>query len=363
MKILVSAFACAPNAGSEGGVGWRWAVELSKLHEVVVVTDVTRREAIEAELAVRPIANLRFVFFRPRWLARVPLNSATAQLLYTAWQFSLLPFAKSLHRQQVFDLAWHITYSVFRHPSFLGFLGIPFIFGPLGGGEDAPFRLKKSIIGREKTREILRAIINKLALIDPFLWCAYARTTVILASTNDTRQALPWSFRKRAIVYPNLGVDSDVNTSIPTRGEDEPLRILFVGRLLGMKGVHLAIRAVSEVLRRKVLVEFTIVGQGSYEAELRRVAQAEGVAEHIRWFSHMPQQELFSLYQSMHCFLFPSLHDSGGSVVLEAQANGLPVICLGIGGPAALVAPEAAIVIDVPGLNEEAVVQGLADAI
>lgn len=363
MKILVSAFSCLPNVGSEGGVGWRWAIELAKFHEVVVITDVTRQEAIETELAVRPIANLRFFFFRPDWLARVPLNSTTAQLLYTAWQFTLLPFARSLHRHENFDLAMHLTYSVFRHPSFLGFLGIPFIFGPLGGGEDAPLRLKKSIRGREKIREIIRAIVNKLALVDPFLWCAYARSTVILASTKDTRLALPWPFRKRAIVYPNLGIDSKLDTVAPIRTGSDPLRLLFVGRLLGMKGVQLAIRAVSEAQHRKVPVEFTIVGQGPYEAELRRLAQAEGVSERIRWISHMPQNELFSLYQSMHCFLFPSLHDSGGSVVIEAQAKGLPVICLDIGGPAGLVRPDSAMVINTPGLDEEAVVQRLADAI
>ena len=59
MKILLSAFACKPYAGSEG-VGWRWDVELAKLHEVVVVTDVTRREAIEAELAGRCAAQFRY---------------------------------------------------------------------------------------------------------------------------------------------------------------------------------------------------------------------------------------------------------------------------------------------------------------
>lgn len=43
MKILLSAFACAPAAGSEGGVGWRWALELAANHEVTVVTDVIGR--------------------------------------------------------------------------------------------------------------------------------------------------------------------------------------------------------------------------------------------------------------------------------------------------------------------------------
>lgn len=204
MKILVSAFACRPNAGSEGGVGWRWATELAREHEVVVVTDVTRREDIERELLINPRPNMRFVFFRPTWLQSAPLNSSTAQLLYSAWQFALLPFARKLHAEHDFDFSLHITYSVFRHPSFLGFLGIPFVFGPLGGGEDAPLRLKKSIRGKEKVREIVRTCVNKLALFDPFLWLAYAKANVVLVSTEQTRNALPLGARSRAICFPNL---------------------------------------------------------------------------------------------------------------------------------------------------------------
>jgi glycosyltransferase involved in cell wall biosynthesis len=363
MKVLLSAFACAPNVGSEGGVGWRWALELAKLHEVVVVTDATRREAIEAELAARPVANLQFIFFRPAWLARVPLNSSTAQLLYAAWQFALLPFARTLHKREAFALATHITYGVFRHPSFLGWLGIPFIFGPLGGGEDAPLRLKKSIHGREKIKEILRALINMAGLFDPLLWAAYAKATLILTKTEDTRHALPWPFRRRAVVYPEIGIDAPTGGQLRVRQPGEPLRVLFVGRLLGWKGAHLAIHAVARAIEQGVPVEFTLVGKGPFEPQLRKVAASVGLQDRIRWVSQMPQQELFALYQTMHCLLFPSLHDSSGNVVLEAQAYGLPVICLDLGGPATLVTPDTAIVVSTLNQDEDGVVRGLADAI
>jgi glycosyltransferase involved in cell wall biosynthesis len=65
----------------------------------------------------------------------------------------------------------------------------------------------------------------------------------------------------------------------------------------------------------------------------------------------------------MHALIFPSLHDSGGSVVLEAQANGLPVICLDLGGPATLVTSETAIVVATGGCDESQVVDGLAHAL
>lgn len=362
MRILLSAFAFAPNVGSEPGVGWRWAAELGKHHEVTVVTDMTRRVLVEADGVQLP-SNVRVVYFRPVWLRAMPLNSATAPLLYTLWQFGLLGFARRLQREQGFDLAIHCTYGVFRHPSFLGYLGIPFVFGPLGGGEDAPLALKRSIRGREKIKELLRSLLNKAALFDPFLWAAYARATLILTKTEDTRQALPWPFRRQAMVYPEIGIDAPAGIEPCRRQPGEPLRVLFAGRLLGWKGAHLAIRAVSQAAAQGVPVEFTLLGKGPYEPELRRVAAEVGLQDSIRWVSQMPQQELFALYRTMHCFLFPSLHDSSGNVVLEAQAYGLPVICLDIGGPVTLVSPETAIVVTTRGRGESGVVQGLATAL
>lgn len=362
MKILLSAFAFAPNVGSEPGVGWRWAAELGKQHEVTVVTDMTRRVLVEAEGVQLPL-NVRVVYYRPAWVRVLPLNSTTAQLLYTAWQFGLLRFARRLQREQGFDLAIHCTYGVFRHPSFLGYLGIPFVFGPVGGGEDAPLALKKSIHGREKLKELLRSLLNKAALFDPFLWAAYARATLILTKTEDTRQALPWPFRHRAIVYPEIGIDAPVGIQPAARQLGEPLRVLFAGRLLGWKGAHLAIRAIAQAVAQGVPVEFTLLGKGPFEPELRRLAAELGIQDKIRWVSQMPQQELFVLYQTMHCFLFPSLHDSSGNVVLEAQAYGLPIVCLDLGGPATLVTTKTAIVVRTQGRGEAEVVQDLADSL
>jgi glycosyltransferase involved in cell wall biosynthesis len=362
MKILVSAFAFAPNQGSEPGVGWRWAVELAKQHQVVVVTDTTRQHLVEAAGVELP-PNLQVMYFRPKWLANVPLNSRTAQLLYTLWQFGLLGFAKRLHAHHHFDLAMHVTYSVFRHPSFLGYLGIPFIFGPVGGGEDAPWRLKRSIKGREKLKEMLRTMINAVASIDPMLWVAYAKATLILVSTQDTKKALPFPFRQRAIVYPNLGIDAPLSNEVRCRDTAEPLRVLFVGRLLGWKGAHLAIRAFARAREQGLDVAFTLVGSGPFGAELHRLANRLGVETQIQWIASVPHEDMPALMREHHGFLFPSLHDSGGTVVLEAQANGLPVVCLDLGGPASLVTSTSALVIGTDGLDEAEVVEALFEAL
>lgn len=363
MRILVSAFSFAPHQGSEPGVGWRWAQELAREYEVVVLTDETRRTLVEPELAARPQPRLQVVFFRPAWLRAVPLNSTTAQALYLLWQFALPGRAKALQAERPFDLVLHLTYGVFRHPSFLGGLGVPFTFGPLGGGEDVPLRLKRSIHGREKLKELLRTLANRLALVDPTLWWAYARADLILVKTEQTRASLPWPFRRRARVFAEIGVDAPAAEPPRPRTPGEPLRVLFAGRLVGWKGAHLALMAVALARERGLDVRLDLVGRGPYETALRRLSERLALGDAVRFLGAVPQAELFALYRQVHGFLFPSLHDSSGNVVLEAQAFGCPVICLDCGGPATLVGEGAAIVVPTAGRSEAQLADALAAAL
>lgn len=364
MRILLSAFACGPNAGSELGVGWRWATAIANAHEVVVVTDVTRRNAIEHELARKPVANLSVVYFRPWWLSRVPLNSRTAQLLYSAWQYSLLPFALRLHRTRPFELVFHLTYGVFRHPSFLGFLGAPFVFGPVGGGEDAPWRLKRSLPRREKLKEAMRTAAIKAARCNPALWLALAKTDCILCKTPQTRDALPSFCRARTTVQCEVGVDvTAASTDMIVRTPGTPFRLLTVGRLIGLKGTHLAIRAVAQATSDGVDCSLTVVGDGPLRDFLKKLAASLGILNRIDWIPHVPQAELLGKYREFDAFLFPSLHDSSSNVVLEALAAALPVICLDLGGPATLVSDRCAIVVPTSGRDEPQLVSDVASAI
>ena len=62
LKILLSAYACEPNKGSEPEVGWKWATTLCGLgHEVHVVTKSNNKQNIEQYLKENNIENLNFV--------------------------------------------------------------------------------------------------------------------------------------------------------------------------------------------------------------------------------------------------------------------------------------------------------------
>ena len=173
MRVLLSAFACEPDKGSEFSVGWNWALSLRRAgNDVVVLTRSKSRLAIERALngsADRP----RFVYFDVprglRWERRGPLH-----LHYFLWQRLIVDFALTLHRREKFDCVHHVTYAGLRAPSFMGRLGIPFIFGPVAGGERAPWPLRRGYGLKASALEVVRDAANLLIPIMPGMTATFA---------------------------------------------------------------------------------------------------------------------------------------------------------------------------------------------
>ena len=163
MKILLSAYSCEPRKGSERGVGWNVALEVSKYHEVWVLTRPDEsKEEIEAELAINnPIPNLHFVYFTlPCWKDSLRWGQSGAmQLHYYLWQIQAYFVARRLDQDINFDIVHHVTFVKYSSPSFLSLLPIPFIWGSVGGGETAPEAFWQDFSWKNKLYEILRLTV------------------------------------------------------------------------------------------------------------------------------------------------------------------------------------------------------------
>lgn len=364
MRIMLSAYSCRPNMGSELGVGWRWAVELAELgHEVCLLTREIFRPFIESYLRASPVENLTVEFYDPPgWLAGwYRPGASTIYLHYYIWQIGALGFARKLVADRTFDVVHHITFGVFRQPSLLYFLPVPFVFGPVGGGESTPSPLRRGYPLRGKVSDTLRDVANRLASLDPFLRLLYRRSRLILCKTEDTWNMIPRKFRNKASVKREIGIDLDqrrMASQVRGRGNGS-LRVLFVGRLIYWKGAHLALQAFSRLLESRPNAELCLVGTGKDEQWLRRQARALGVEANVQWVAKMDHAELLKKYAEFDVFLFPSLHDSSGNVVLEAMSAGLPVICLDLGGPPTMVDEHCGCVVPARHASQEGVVEGL----
>ena len=103
-----------------------------------------------------------------------------------------------------------------------------------------------------------------------------------------------------------------------------PLRLLSVGRLIPRKGCEWLLRAVGRAHRDGADVHLTVVGTGSEEARLRALADELGID--VAWRGFVDQPELPPLYGDADAFVFTTLDDPFGMVLLEAAASGLPLI-------------------------------------
>jgi len=335
-----------------------------------VLTNTAPEDAIAKELQARPNPNLHFVFHRgPQEHALRSLGRKFHLFYYPAylsWQASAIGAARKLHAEVGFDVAQHLTWASCRFPSALAWLDVPFIWGPVGGGETAPRSAYASLGLRPALGEVARETSNWLTRLDPFVGHTATQATRILTTTEETKALLPASSASKAAVYPAIGLRlRDIDKELAGIGESqEPVisgtRLLFVGRLVSWKGCEFAIRAIAELVRWSTQCRLTVVGVGPELAALRALARDLGVDSQVDFRGPVPHTEVLALMQTHEVFLFPSLHDSGGIAVLEAMYLGLPVVCLDLGGPAVSVGNAG---IKVPCQDAQQIVGGLAEGV
>ena len=362
MKLLISTYACAPNRGSEHGVGWNWTTEAHRLgHEVWALVSPAHKDAIEH--AARDDAVVRGIHWAFPELRYWPLEPATEpkweRTYNLIWQRAALRAARELQHRVGFDAIHHLTWGGVRAPTFLGSLGPPLIIGPIGGGETSPSSLRDGFHLRGKILETLRDLSNSTISINPLVRDGLANAAVIFVKTCDTLNLLSRAMRKKTVVFTELAVQtSQIGSSRMPR--QTPTRLLYAGRLLYWKGVHIAIQAFAMLLKKIPNARFTIVGSGPEEARLKADVLARKIKDSVDFISWLPQNNLFELYDSHDLLLFPSLHDSSGGVVLEALCHGMPVVCLDLGGPKDIVTLNSGVIIKTAGLNTAQVASRIA---
>jgi glycosyltransferase involved in cell wall biosynthesis len=361
MKVLLSAYACEPGKGSEPGVGWNWALEITRLGHTCCV--LTRENNVRPVLEGAKIhcPGLRVVGYDlPKWTRFWKKGARGMGLYYRMWQWGAVGRAAMLLQEESFDVVHHVTFGVFRQPSFMGQLGIPFIIG-VGAGEVMPNQFFAGLPFTAKLNEIVRDFGVALGRVDPWVRASLKSATLIFCRTQRTLDILPACVHGRCVVLDDVGMHSD---QIGLIGEPmiHEARFLFAGRLVACKGLHLAFEALAIVRKAIPSAAITVAGGGRDEAWLRKRAIELGLEKAVHWVGKLTHAAMLDLYASHVAFVFPSLHDAGPNVIPEACARGLPVICLDLGGPAQLLPAGCGYKICVGDRTSREVVAKLAEA-
>ena len=363
MNILLSAYACRPDLGSEPGGGWSWAKHLAQAgHTVWCFTARYNQPVVDEYLRKHPVGGLRMVYVAaPRWTEwlREWHYQTFSYLHYWYWQRAAYRHAQQLHSRITFELVHHVTYGSLQMGSLLGKLNVPFIFGPVGGGQSAP-RAFRSYLKQGWYVEQLRDFFSNSVLVNLYHTTATLRAADLVLVTNDETYA-----RARQLGAQNvkMALDSGLPPEfypepLPAHSETGALRLLWVGSMIPRKGVLLLIDVMATL---PDTVTLTLLGGGPQQGLVQQRIDALGLGHRVSCAGRVPYERVHDYYASHDVFVFSSLRDSFGTQLLEAMAYGLPVVTLDHQGAHTFVPDEAGI--KVPPTDVKTTVAAFSEAI
>ena len=247
-----------------------------------------------------------------------------------------------------------------KAPSAMYNLGVPVVAGPLSGAMDYPpaFQHLQSSLARvvERGGRVLSHLAN-------WLVPGRIRAEALVVANEQTLKALPRGYQGK--VYPGIS-EVSVDAKVwklggrASREADGIVKFSYLGRLVDWKAVDLLLDAFKVVAERCPQARLEILGDGDTRQALEEQSRRLGLADRVEFAGWVSADEGARRLRSSDVFVLPSLRESGGVVLLEAMAVGLPVVASRWGGPGVHV--NDATGIRVAPDSREGFVAGLADA-
>ena len=169
-----------------------------------------------------------------------------------------------------------------------------------------------------------------------------SRYTDVLITINKEDYERAKTFKAGKVCYvPGVGIDlkkfnagyvdkEQKRKEIGVSADDFVL--LSVGELIPRKNHEVVIRALSVLKQLDKLnhIEYVICGQGSYEADLRKLAEGLEVADHVHFLGY--RNDISEICNCADLFVFMSHQEGLPVALMEAMACGLPAVCSNIRG-------------------------------
>lgn len=370
MKVLISALACTPYIGSENYVGWSAVQALARDHHLWVLTSRRNQTDLQraAEAGLVP-AHVRFVFageFRPWHPSRLRARLQDWRE-YQDFSRAILPVAKRLHEAEKFDVVHHVTITTWRVASPLWQLGIPLVFGPIGGYEHFPARFFPMLSPSATAFELARMASNVVSRFSPGVRRCLRAATHVFVANRETEQLVK-SLRgsddgisRLMATFHSEEKAGDFSRFAPDKKPDGPLCLFAAGNMEGRKGVALALAALAQAKAAGVKFHYRLGANGPEIAHLKKLTARLGLTAEVEFADGLSGEAYQRELGRTHVFLLPSLREGAGLTMMEAMLAGcMPVVADG-GGPGFIVTEECGI--KIPAVSRRQMVAQLAHAV
>ena len=332
INVLVSAYACGPNWGSEIGMGWNWVINLSNFCQLTIITEFAFKKEIEGELSKFNLKyNPKFYYLDIGERGRILFWKQGSFLFYwyyKRWQRKALTLSKVLIHREKFDIIHQLNMIGFREPGYLWRIDtITYIWGPVGGYNQVPWAYLIKMGAKNALYYSIKNIINEfqISILDRPKKAA-SRATIVFAANYEAAQCLRKHVKTELITLNETGCKINKFSNIATTKPHNNLKILWVGRIQGLKALPIAIESLS-ILKNEYSFTFTIIGDGPDKKSCMDLAHKKGLFEKCVWKGRLAHNEVISAMLDSDLLFFTSLKEGTPHVVTEAIENGLPVLC------------------------------------
>jgi glycosyltransferase involved in cell wall biosynthesis len=334
----------------EARIGWYRASQAAKTAETwMVLSNAEDLDLLTERIEAAGVSDsLHLVCLPPTRLEKV--LARYPQLFYWSYELWLrraYRIAQQLHGDTPFDLAHQVSFCGYRQPGHLRKLGIPFVFGPVGGTQNFPWRFLPTIGCAGAAREAVRNIVNSWQLsFSRAVRRACQSASAVVAANSTGQRDLSRTQRLPVIQHLETGVERCPAPPRRQREPGDPLRILWTGRLESWKALPLLLSALAQ-LPKSCRYELRILGIGKCRQRWQRFAEQLGIADSIDWRGWGTYSEILTNYPWADLFAFTSLRDTSGAGLLEALAAGVPIVGVNHQGAADIMTTDCAIPIPV----------------
>lgn len=352
MTIIYIAYSCDPYNGTEDKLGWYIPYYASKDNDVIVITKEEQRKSIERYQKNNTCDRICVIYIDIPTVYKKIYKGGLYSGRQNVWNERAYKKVQQLCKTQQIDIIHQVNPVEFRSIGKYGNIdGVPFVCGPVGGGEYIPCQLKK-YIKNGFVLETIRAIANAYYKLKYRMDGRITRCSILLFANEETRNYLiPNKERKNYPIMTELGSLERKNT---IAGKKNMFTILSGGRLIYRKGFDLLYDAIERVPER---YEFRVVFVGNgplYEHLKERVDASTILKKRVTMLGRIPHEKMEQIYQNADIFFMPSLRETTGSVVLEALENGLPVATMNKYGASIILNDDCGILYEVENNTEPA---------
>lgn len=342
MNILINAYACAPNWGSEQGMAWHWITELAKMHNLYVITEGEWKKEIEEAVALLDVKDNIHFYYNPvsDKIRSMCWNQGDWRFYwyYRKWQKKTLTIARQICSEHRIDIIHQLNMIGFREPGYLwNIYDTHYIWGPVGGMEIVPLSYLSGMPLSKKTKYIVKNMLNHLQIRYSARVCkAIHRADIVIAATQGTYNSFVKLHHIKPVYMNEAGCTISEQHTAHNFNKDQ-LDILWVGRFLDTKKLDIAIRTIAKVKDLPVFLHIVGSGSDTENAMYQQMADKMGISNNIKWYGKLANKKVQEMMNQMDLFLFTSVLEGTPHVVLEAITNCLPILCIDTCGQGQLV--------------------------